>query len=87
MLSGAIQGKEWHLPLHLDVVANEKRAFGLPSTTVANFTYFIIISTPSFWVEKSEKIVYAQTIMVFEIIAYNKKEKKKRLTSIHNKGQ
>ena len=25
--------------LHLSVVANEKGAFGLPSTTVANFTY------------------------------------------------
>ena len=27
-------------PLHLGVVAIEKGAFGLPSTMVANFTYF-----------------------------------------------
>ena len=30
------------LPLHLHVVANEKGAFGTPSTTVANFTFFYI---------------------------------------------
>ena len=30
-----------HPPLHLSVVAIEKGAFGSPSTTVANFTYFI----------------------------------------------
>ena len=30
------------LPLHLSVVAIEKGAFWLPSTTVANFTYFYI---------------------------------------------
>ena len=29
------------LPLHLSVVAIEKGAFWSPSTTVANFTYFI----------------------------------------------
>ena len=31
------------LSLHLGVVAIEKGAFGLPSTTVANFTFIIII--------------------------------------------
>ena len=42
-----IKGKVEHsreksstLPLHLCVVAIEKGAFGSPSTTVANFTYF-----------------------------------------------
>ena len=34
----AIQGKELSSPLHLGVVAIEKGAFWLPSTTVANFT-------------------------------------------------
>ena len=29
--------------LHLGVVAIEKGAFGSPSTTVANFTYFLLI--------------------------------------------
>ena len=29
-------------PLHLGVVAIEKGAFGSPSTTVANFTYFTV---------------------------------------------
>ena len=29
-------------PLHLDVVATEKGAFGLPSTKVGNFTYIYI---------------------------------------------
>ena len=29
------------LPLNLGVVAIEKEAFGLPSTTVANFTYLL----------------------------------------------
>ena len=37
-IMGAIQGKEYRLPLHLSVVAIEKGAFGSPSTTVANFT-------------------------------------------------
>ena len=32
------------LPLHFSVVAIEKRAFGLPSTTVANFTFKYIMS-------------------------------------------
>ena len=32
--SGAIQGKELHLPLRLSVEAVEKGAFGSPSTTV-----------------------------------------------------
>ena len=31
-------------PLHLGVVAIKKGAFGLPSDTVANFTYFINIT-------------------------------------------
>ncbi len=30
-------------PLHIGVVAFEKGAFGSPSTTIANFTYFIYI--------------------------------------------
>ena len=35
-----IKGKvEYHPPLRLGVVAIEKGAFGLPSTTVTNFTY------------------------------------------------
>ena len=36
-ISGAIQGKEWCLPLHLGVVAIEKGAFGSPLTTVCQF--------------------------------------------------
>ena len=32
------------LPLHLGVVAIEKRAFWLPSTKVANFTYLLSIT-------------------------------------------
>ena len=35
-INGAIQEKEKHSPQHLRVVANEKEAFGLPSTTVVN---------------------------------------------------
>ena len=31
------------LPIHLGVVAIEKRAFGSPSTSVANFTYFLCL--------------------------------------------
>ena len=35
------QWKEWSsAPLHLDVVAMEKGAFGSPSTIVANFTFY-----------------------------------------------
>ena len=34
-------GKEWTPLLRLGVVTIEKETFGLPSTTVANFTYFI----------------------------------------------
>ena len=34
----AIQGKEYHPPLHLDVVAIEKGALDLPSTTANKFT-------------------------------------------------
>ena len=30
-----------HPPLHIDIVAIEKEAFGSPTTMVANFTYFI----------------------------------------------
>ena len=43
--------KKWYListlshPLHFGVVAIEKGAFGLPSTKVATFTYFIIAIT------------------------------------------
>ena len=40
-VSGAIQGKEYRPLLHIGVVANEKRAFGSPSTTVTNFPVFI----------------------------------------------
>ena len=38
-LSGAIQGKERHHPLHLGAVAIEKEAFGSPLTNVTNFTF------------------------------------------------
>ena len=34
-----VQGKEYCLLLHLDVVTIEKEDFGLPSTTVTNITY------------------------------------------------
>ena len=46
-----MQGNQWHLPLHLDIVAIEKGAFGLPSTTVTNFTfiYFDNVSLLSTW--------------------------------------
>ena len=33
------EGKEYHPPLHLSVVAIEKGAYGLPLTMVVNFTY------------------------------------------------
>ena len=36
-------GKEQRPPLHLGVVAIEKGAFGLPSTMVANFTFYLYI--------------------------------------------
>ena len=39
-ISGAIQGKEKHPPLHLVVVAIEKGALGLPLTTVGQFNYY-----------------------------------------------
>ena len=35
--------KEQRPPLHLGVVAIEKGAFGSPSTTVANFTFYLLI--------------------------------------------
>ena len=38
-----IKGQVEHPPLHLGVVAIEKRAFWSPSTTATNFTYFGII--------------------------------------------
>ena len=40
----AEQSREWSstFPLHLDVVAIKQRAFGSPSTKVANFTFFIV---------------------------------------------
>ena len=34
--------KEYRPPLHHGVVAVEKGAFGSPSTTVANFTFFLL---------------------------------------------
>ena len=34
-------GEELRPPLHLGVVANQKGAFGSPSTTVPNFTYTV----------------------------------------------
>ena len=34
------QSRKMSSALYLSVVANEKRAFRLPSTTVANFTFF-----------------------------------------------
>ena len=39
--SVAIQGKEYHTPLHLGVVVNEKGVFGSPSTTVINFNILL----------------------------------------------
>ena len=37
------QSRERNSALHLSVVAVEKKAFGSPSTTVANFTYLRIV--------------------------------------------
>ena len=38
------QYMEWRVPsLHLGIVAIEKGAFGSPSATVTNFTFYIII--------------------------------------------
>ena len=37
-----IKGKVERSPLHLGVVAIEKGAFRLPSTTVANFTFTLV---------------------------------------------
>ena len=39
------QSREWSsaLPLHRGVVAIKKGAFGLPSTRVANFSYFTLV--------------------------------------------
>ena len=34
---------EYYPPLHLSVVAIKKGAFGLPSSKVANFTYYVQI--------------------------------------------
>ena len=41
-IKGKIQGKEHDPSRHLGVVAIQKKAFGSPSTTVANFTYIYI---------------------------------------------
>ena len=41
--SGVTQVKEGHSFLHLCVVAIEKGPFGLPSTKVANFIYFLLL--------------------------------------------
>ena len=38
-VSVAIQGKEYHSPLYLSVVAIEKGAFGSPLITVGQLTY------------------------------------------------
>ena len=38
-----IRGKEKHPSLHLNVVAIEKGAFGLPSTTVGQVTYLLLL--------------------------------------------
>ena len=43
--SGAIQWKEWRLPLLIGVVAAEKGAFWSPSTTIANLYIYIYIYT------------------------------------------
>ena len=41
------QSREWSsAPLHLGVVAIEKRAFGSPTTMVANFTFLFIYCPP-----------------------------------------
>ena len=39
--------KEQRPPLHLSVVAIEKRAFGSPSTTVANYLFTVL---PGEWI-------------------------------------
>ena len=41
-VSGAIQGKEWHPPLHVGAVAIEKEAFGSASTTVCRLIYIYL---------------------------------------------
>ena len=56
-ISGAIQGKEYHPPLHLGVVAIEKGAFGLPSTTVSQLTNF---NVESILIHKIFTVLYAQ---------------------------
>ena len=35
---------ELHPPLHLSLVAIEKGPFGSPSTKIANFTFFFLVS-------------------------------------------
>ena len=50
----AILEKEYQPPIHLGVVAIEKGAFWLPSTTVVNFTYiYIVVSTFSTYLPKA----------------------------------
>ena len=41
MMMTTFWGKEQRHPLHLGVVAIEKGAFELPSTTVVNFTFLL----------------------------------------------
>ena len=43
-VSREIQGKEWRLTLHLGLIAIEKRAFGLPSTTVSQLFLSLSLS-------------------------------------------
>ena len=51
------------LPLHLDVIAIEKGAFGLPSNKVPKFTYFI-----------AEKITKKELNIYTKITVYKCKE-------------
>ena len=41
-IKGKVEQSRERSTVHLGVVAKKKRAFGLPSTTVANFTYIYI---------------------------------------------
>ena len=43
-VSRVIQGNEYRASLHLSLVAIEKEAIGSPSTTVANFYNFVLIT-------------------------------------------
>ena len=61
------QTREWSstLPQHLGVVAIEKRAFGLPSTMVANFTYIVY---KYYFLKKLRKLSYTLYYSILLII-------------------